>query len=75
MSENISRLAVRSLDELHQMVIVQHLLRLCVEEDATSEEGRETIELLIDCYQSRMSLHLDELKAHLQGLLSEVKQL
>lgn len=75
MPENISQLAVRSLDELCQMVRVQHLIRLCTEEDATSEEGRETIEVLIDCYQSRMSLHLDEMRAHLEKLRREVNQL
>ena len=75
MSKTISGLTLAATDEYHQLVKGQQIIRLCLEEDITSEEGRDTVLLLLECYQGWLSLHLDELRTKLQNLLQEVQRL
>lgn len=75
MSKSILRLTIAATDEYHQLVRGQQIIRLCLEEDITSEEGRDTVMVLLECYQGWLSLHLDELRTRLENLLLEVQRL
>ncbi len=51
MSKSILRLTIAATDEYYHLVRGQQIVRLCLEEDITSEEGRDTVLLLLECYQ------------------------
>jgi hypothetical protein len=75
MSNNISCLTIRAIDELNRLVRVQKLIQLCLEEDTYSPDSQDRLVLLLECYESRMSLHVDELKTYLHTLLLEARML
>ena len=75
MSKSISRLTIAATNEYHHLVRGQQIIRLCLEEDISSQEGRDTVLLLLECYHGWLSLHLDELRTKLQNLLLEVQRL
>ncbi len=70
MSKIVSSLTIRAIDEYNNLLLTQQLIDICLERlDEYSQENQDRAGLLLDCYRSRMSLHLDELRTHLQRLL------
>lgn len=66
---NLVSSTIAALDELSRLSDAQRLLTICVEQfDSRDEETLNRVELLIEVYRSRMSLHLDELQAHLNSI-------
>lgn len=66
---NLVSSTIAALDELSRLSDAQRLLSICLEQfENRDEETLNRIELLIEVYRSRMSLHLDELQAHLNSI-------
>ena len=68
----LSSLAIRATDELSHLIRLQHLIDLCLEEDISSQVSHDRVALLIECYRSRASSHLEELELALLKIRLEI---
>lgn len=67
-------LAIRALDEFDALFRLQQLIELALDQlDDCSDQARDKAALLLQCYQSEMSLHADELKDRLRRILLETR--
>jgi hypothetical protein len=66
MSEKLSVLYIRAADEFFQLSRSQKLIDLCLEEDGSSKEAYDRVELLLEAYQCKASNHFDELQVTLK---------
>lgn len=63
-------LAIGSLDEFARIENLQDVLDVCLDElaEPSAKNPQLRVELLLNLYRSDMLLHLDELKAELNGI-------
>lgn len=69
MPKNLVSLSISALDELARLNDAQRLLDICLEQfESRDEESLNRIELLVDTYRARLSLHIDELETYLNNI-------
>lgn len=67
-------LAIGAIDEFSALFRLQQLIELALEQlDDSSDQARDRAALLLQCYQSAMLLHTDELKTRLRRILLETR--
>ena len=67
-------LAIGAIDEFSALFRLQQLIELALEQlDDSSDQARDRATLLLQCYQSAMLLHTDELETRLRRILLETR--
>lgn len=67
-------LVIRALDEFDALFRLQQLIELALDQlDDCSDQARDKTALLLQCYQTEMRLHADELKDRLRRILLETR--